>query len=253
MYDLHLTTISADNRLYLWRAGRIYGAGARSWRGNSIGIKVIVHFDGTIPIRVSKQAAYIPEVHNYKVGLAFLFAQTGTTANDLLELGHRANHFVQHDQLGHLTVCTGGQQFGSCGDNRAFLAGGNEIFQFALSVKVTAGNTDNIIGILLNHIRIQIDQGNTHTLCSIFIGAEHDGFGHAVGALQVSSDFGGYLLHPILNNDVVIIITIGVNAVWNLHTVYIQLTTLRMPTVTDIRHNIDDFEGRKETILHAFL
>ena len=43
------------------------------------------------------------------MSLAFLFAQTGASAYDLLELGHGADHFIQHDQLGHLAVSAGGK------------------------------------------------------------------------------------------------------------------------------------------------
>lgn len=78
-----------------------------------------------------QQAADIAEVHNHKVGLAFFFTQTGTTTNDLLEFGHGAYHFIQHDQLCHLAVRAGGQQLGSRCDNGVWRGNRNEIGLFA--------------------------------------------------------------------------------------------------------------------------
>ena len=86
--------------------------------------------------------------------LALFFTQSGTSADDLLELRHRANILIKHDQLGHFAVRTRRQKLGSRGDNRIRRADRDEVIELALAVLVRAGDTHHIIGILGNHISI---------------------------------------------------------------------------------------------------
>ena len=183
--NLHFTTIFGYDRLYLGRPRRNNrsGTGRRGGRRVRIGIEAGIDFNRTIPIRIGKQSADITEVHDHKMGFAFLFAQTGTTANNLLEFGHGANHFIKHDQLGHLAVCTGREQLGGSCNNRVWSRNRNEIVQLALTVHIATGDADNVVWIILDHVRVQIHKCLTHTLCSIFVGTENDGFCHTVGTL----------------------------------------------------------------------
>ena len=43
--------------------------------------------------------------------LAFLLPQTRTASDNLLELRHGTDHFVENDQLCHLAVSAGRKQF----------------------------------------------------------------------------------------------------------------------------------------------
>ena len=67
-------------------------------------------------------------------------------------------------------------------DNLGKLAAGSN--NLSLIVK---GDKDKI-RILLNHISIQINQRNSHTFCSIFIGTENNCFCHTVGAFEVAGN-----------------------------------------------------------------
>ena len=94
--------------------GRIDNGGlAVLWFGWFLGFlrsKVWVDFQRTVPFRVGKQVGHIAEVHDREVGLTLLLPQPGTPADDLLELRHGADHLVQHDQLDHFAVGSGGEQ-----------------------------------------------------------------------------------------------------------------------------------------------
>ena len=124
--DLHPAAIFINDWfgfLGVWRRGRVRCSCALFRYGLIVlffGIEFFVHFNRAIPIRVGKKAAHISEVHHNKMGLAFFFAQTGSTANDLLKLSHRTNHFIQNNQLCHLAIRTRGEQLGGSRNNRIF-------------------------------------------------------------------------------------------------------------------------------------
>ena len=186
------------------------------------------------------------------MGLAFFFAQTGSTANDLLKLCHRANHFIQDNQLCHLAIRTRGEQLGSSCNDRVFFSNRDKIIQLALSISITACNANNIIGILLHHVGILVCQRHPHTLCCFFGWAKYDGLSHAVSAFQVSRDFSSNLIDTILYNNVVVVIAICINAIFDFVSVNIALALARTPSLADVRHDIDYLERCKETILNSF-
>ena len=186
------------------------------------------------------------------MGLAFFFAQTGSAANDLLEFCHRANHFIQDNQLCHLAIRARGEQLGGSRNNRIFRANRDKIIQLTLSISIAACNADNIIGILLHHVSVLVCQSHPHTLCRFFGWAEHDGFGHTVGTFQVPRDFSSNLIDTIFYNDVVVVIAICINAIFDFVSVNIALALARTPSLTNVRHNIDYFKRRKKTVLDSF-
>ena len=67
----------------------------------------IINLNRPIPVRIGKQTGHIAEIHNSEMCFPISLSQTGATANDLLELGHRTNHLIQNDQLCHLAVSPG--------------------------------------------------------------------------------------------------------------------------------------------------
>ena len=78
MDNLYLTAIAADNGFHLRVSGRC------GWfnrittlsdvRSLSKRYKTGINFDRSIPSRVGKQSGHIAEVHDHKVGLAFLLS-----------------------------------------------------------------------------------------------------------------------------------------------------------------------------------
>ena len=83
----------------------------------------------------------------------------------------------------------------------------------------------------------------------IFGSAEHNGFLHPVGAFQIFSDLPCNLVNTVLENDIVIIIPIVIDSVFEHIAVYIGLPFVRPPAVTDVGRDIDNLERSKKSIL----
>ena len=77
------------------------------------------------------------------------------------------------------------------------------------------------------------------------------GLGHPVRAFQISGNLGGYLLNTVLNDNIIVVVAVGVNAVGNLFAKDVKLSLTGPPALTDIRGDIDDLEGGKEAVLDA--
>ena len=52
----------------------------------------------------------------------------------------------------------------------------------------SAGDPDDVVWILFDHVGIQIDQRDAHPLGGVLRGAEDDGLRHAVGRFQIARD-----------------------------------------------------------------
>src|SRR5699024_581655 len=150
---------------------------------------------------------------------------------------HGTDHLVQHDQLGHFAVRPSGQQFGGGGNYRIGRRNRDEIFQLSLAVFISAGNAHHIVGVLLHHIRVELCQLVPHAQGGVLDGTEHDGLGHAVGAFQILGNLLGYLPDAVLNDDVVVVIAIGVDPVGDLLAVDVPLTLAWPPALTNVDHH----------------
>ena len=181
--------------------------------------------------------------------LTFLFPDTGPSPDNLLKGSHALNRLVQNDQLCHLAVCSGGKQFGCRSDNRIRAGHGDEIVKFGFSVNIRTGDSDTVVRIFLDHISVMVDEGNSHSLGMIFGSAEHNSFLHPVGAFQILGNLPCNLVNTVLENDIVIIIPIVINSVFNHIAVYIGLPFVRPPAVTDVGRDIDNLERSKKSIL----
>ena len=210
-------------------------------------------FYGTIPIRVAKEPCHISKVHNDKVCLTFLFPDTGPSPDNLLKGSHALNRLVQNDQLCHLAVCSGGKQFGCRSDNRIRAGHGDEIVKFGFSVNIRTGDSNAVVRIFLDHISVMVDKGDSHALGMIFGSAEHNSFLHPVGAFQILGNLPCNLVNTVLENDIVIIIPIVIDSVFEHIAVYIGLPFVRPPAVTDVGRDIDNLERSKESVFDALL
>ena len=185
--------------------------------------------------------------------LAILFSNTSSATDDLLKGSHALNRLVQNDQLCHLAVCSGGKQFGCGSDNRIRAGYGDKIIKFGLAVNIGAGDSYAVVRILLNHIGVLVDKGNPHTFGMIFGSAEHNSFLHPVGAFQILGNLPCNLVNTVLENDIVIIIPIVIDSVFEHIAVYIGLPFVRPPAVTDVGRDIDNLERSKKSVLDALL
>ena len=71
-----------------------------------------------IKIRVDKQFGGLFEIDDGEEVLVVIFVDARATANDLLELGHRLDALIQHDELAGLGIHARGHQFGGGRDDR---------------------------------------------------------------------------------------------------------------------------------------
>ena len=60
------------------------------------------------------------------------------------------------------------------------------------------------------------------------------------------------MIDTIFYNDVVVVIAICINAIFDFVSVNIALALARTPSLTNVRHNIDYFKRRKKTVLDSF-
>ena len=257
MDNLHLAAIAIHDGLGTLRR-RVTTRGIsctirRSRRFRTSCTKARVHLNGAVPLRVGEQPRYIAEIHHNKMGLSILLPQAGAAPDDLLKLSHRANHLIQNDQLGHLTVGPGREQFRSSCNDRILGRHRDKIAQFLFAILIAAGNAHHIIRVLLDHVRIQIDQRPPHPLSGIFRCAEHNRLGHTIGAFQVACDFGSYLLNAVFDDNVIVVVAVGINPIRDLIAVDVPLSLSGTPAIANVRHDIDHLEGRKKSILNAFL
>ena len=58
-------------------------------------------------------------------------------------------------------------------------------------------------------------------------------------------------MNAIFDNDIIIVVAVGINTIFNFITVNISLSFARTPAITNIGHNIDNFERCKEAIFDA--
>ena len=185
--------------------------------------------------------------------LAFFLADPRAAADDLLELRHGADHFVQNDQFCHFAIDARGEQLGRRGDDRIRLRHGDEIIQFLLAVVVAARDADDVVRILLHHVGIVVDERDAHPFGGVLRRAEDDGLRHAVDGLEIFRDFRGDLLDAVFDDDGVVVVAVRVDAVFDGIAVFVQLAFERPPAFADVRLDVDDFERREEAVLDAFL
>ncbi|MNL10776.1 hypothetical protein D3C87_1315870 [compost metagenome] len=112
----------------------------------------------------------------------------------MLELGHRFDVLVEHDQLAGLSIDAGGHQLAGGGNHRVAFFRVDEVIQFGLAFLVIAGDTHDVFAILGHALRVEVDQGLAHALGVVDVVAEDDGFLKRIGGLE---EFGDLLRHQL--------------------------------------------------------
>ena len=185
--------------------------------------------------------------------LAVLFSNTGSSSNNLLKGSHALNRLVENNQLRHLAVSSGRKKFRSCCNDWIRLGYRDEIIKFGLAINIRTCNSHAIVRVLLNHVRIAVDKGNPHAFCMVFGSTENDSFLHPVGTFQIFRDFSCNLVNTVLENNVVVVVPVIVNAVFNHIAVNVGLSVVRSPSISNVGRDIDDLERSKEAVLYTLL
>ena len=85
----------------------------------------------------------------------------------------------------------------------------------------------------------------------ILVGTEDDGLVHPACLLQVGSNLVCHLTDAVFDDDIVVVIGIIVDAVFDDIPVNITLSFSWSPTITDIGLDVDDFVWSQKTILNS--
>ena len=134
----------------------------------------------------------LPEVDEREVVLLGVLVDAGAAADDLLELGHRADLAVEHDQAAGLGIDAGREQPRGRDDDGVFRLGIDEVAELGLAFGVVAGDAHHVAVVLLHEIGVLVDQGLPHARGVLGVHAEDDGLLEAVAAfLQELGDLVG--------------------------------------------------------------
>ena len=216
-----------------------------------VGIEAVGDLDRAVPVGIGEQPRHVAEIHHHEEALAVLFAQAGAAPDDLLELRHGADHLVEDDQLRHLAVRARGKQLRRRRDDRIRRGHGNEVVELALAVGVGAGDAHDVVGVFPDHVGVEVVQLDAHAFGMFFRGAEHDGLLHPAGALQVIGDFLRDLVRTVFEDDVVVEVAVGVDAVFDFVPELVELALEGTPAVRDVGLDVDHLERRQETVVDS--
>ena len=183
--------------------------------------------------------------------LAVLFSDAGSTPDNLFKCGHALNGFVENNELCHLAVSTGRKKLRCRCNNRVRTGHRDEIIKFGLAIYIRTGNAHTVVRVFLNHIGVVVDKGNSHAFCMVFGSAEHNSLLHPVCAFQILRNFPCNLVNAVFEDDVVIIIPVIVDTVFNHIAVDVGLPMIRFSSVSDIGRDIDNLKRSKEAVFDA--
>ena len=92
--------------------------GSSGGTGDSSGPGLVDLHRIAVEVRVGEQRGGPLEVHDGEEELVVVLVDARAAADDLLELGHRLDALVEHDQLAGLRIDAGGHQLRGRGDDR---------------------------------------------------------------------------------------------------------------------------------------
>ena len=102
-----------------------------------------------VKLGIGKMIGRAAEVDQGEVKLLGVLMDAGAAPDDLLELGHRADCPVEHDQPAGLGIDAGGEQARGGDEDRIFGFRVDEVAELGLSLVIVAGDAHDIAGVLL--------------------------------------------------------------------------------------------------------
>ena len=197
----------------------------------------------------------LPEVDQGEVVLLRVLVDAGAAADDLLELGHRAHFAVEDDEAAGLGVDTGGEQARGGDDDRIFRLRVDEVADLGAAFGIIAGDAHDVAFVLLDQVRVLVDQGLPHPGGVFGVHTEDDGFLEAVAAfLEELGHLPGDTLGALVDDQIPVEVLLVVNAVLDLVAVLVGLPLFGAVALDiDIEVDLHHLVGRKEAVADAFL
>ena len=168
------------------------------------------------------------KVDQREVELLGVLVDAGAAPDDLLELGHRADRAVEHDQAAGLRIDAGGEQPRGRDEHGIFRFRVDEVAELLLAFLVAAGDAHDIAVVLGDEVRVLVDERLPHPRRVFLIDAEHDGLLEAVAAfLQELGDLFRREHCAVVEHERAVEILGVVDAVLDLIAVAVELAELR--------------------------
>ncbi len=208
-----------------------------------------------VEIGVSEVVGGLAEVDQGEVVLLGVLVDACAAAHDLLELGHRSHFAVEDDEAAGLGVDTGGEQARGGDDDRILRFRVDEVADLGAAFGVIAGDTHDVALVLLDQVRVFVDEGLPHPRGVFGIHTEDDGFLEAVAAFfEELGHLPGDTLGALVDDQITVEVLLVVDAVFDLVAVLVGFALLRAVALDiDIEVDLDHLVGREEAVADAFL
>ena len=210
----------------------------RSWRVTWFGRRIdwicrsrLVDDHGcTVKFRIGEQFSRSAEVHDREVELPVLLVDSGTTPDYLLELRHRTDRLIQHDQLARLSVDSRRHQLTGRGDYGVPRLGGDEVVEFGLTFCIVTSDLHDVLAVLGNKISVLVRQSRTHPLSVIDVFTEDDRLGVTIARLrEVLGDLLRNELRPLFQHKTAIEVGLVVDPIFDHFTVLVGFAVFGTP------------------------
>ena len=216
------------------------GSGGMGSSPSSVGRHVVRRRDGIVLARlvdlhrlavevgVGEVVGRLAEVDQGEVVLLGVLVDAGAAADDLLELGHRADFAVEHDQAAGLGIDAGGEQARGGDDDRVLRLRVDEVAELGAAFGIVAGDAHDVALVLLDQVGVLVDERLAHAGGVFGVHAEDDGLLEAVAAfLQELGDLLGDALGALVDDQVAVEVLLVVDAVLDLVAVRSSLALSR--------------------------
>ena len=181
-----------------------------------------------VEIRVGEVAGRAAEIDQREIELLGVLVDAGAAPDDLLELGHRADRAVEHDQAAGLRIDAGGKQPRGGDEHGIFRFRVDEVAELGLAFGVAAGDAHDVAVVFVAQIRVLVDERLPHAGGVLFIHAEDDGLLETVAALlEELGDLLGDQLGAVVDHQRAVEILGVVDAVLDLLAVAVELCPSR--------------------------
>lgn len=208
----------------------------------------------TVEIWVRKEGGRPPEVHDGEEEFVVVLPDPCAAPDDLLELRHRGDSLVEHDEPAGLGIDSGGHELGCAGDDGIGLLGVDEVVELRLALVVVAGNSHHVFAVGGGKVGVGVHHRLPHPFGVLDVFAEDDGLGEAVGSFQELRDLGGNHRGAPFKDEVPVKVAVVVFPVLDELAELVPLAGFGPPAVEVlVEADANDFVGGEKPVGDALL